>query len=71
MELDFGKSVQGGVNMIDKDYGKYYAICDECGATYGPYSSWDDAKDFMDDTDWSTTYDRSLSEYVNKCEECR
>ena len=57
--------------MIDKAYNKYYAVCDQCGETHGPYHYWQDAKDYMDDNDWSTSYDKSSGEYIHKCEVCR
>lgn len=57
--------------MINNEYGKYYAVCDECGETQGPFFTWQDAKDYMEQNDWGYRYDRNSGEHIHTCEVCR
>jgi hypothetical protein len=40
--------------MIDKIYGKFYAICDGCGEELDPTDTFDEAKSQADAEGWET-----------------
>lgn len=54
--------------MIDKIYGKFYAICDGCGEELDPTDTFDEAKSQADAEGWETK--RMGTDWINLCQTC-
>lgn len=57
--------------MINKEYGKYYGICDICGDETDKFDDWQECRDNMQDNGWSLKYDSEINEWEHICAECR
>lgn len=57
--------------MINKEYGKYYGICDICGDETDKFDDWQDCKDDMNNNDWLCRYNKKTDEWEHICVECR
>ena len=56
--------------MIERDFGKYVAVCDCCGESTAPYKSWDACKYSMRDLGWRATKNPETGEWENYCPAC-
>ena len=52
---------------IEREYSKFVATCDGCGATLPPQGTYEEAKDAMTEAEW--TYNFGTGE--NLCPDCQ
>ena len=58
---------------IEKEYGKFIPVCDGCGETLDKYDSFDEAKEAIENADWSKKLlqNGTTKEWVNLCPACQ
>lgn len=56
--------------MIDKRYGEYYGICDNCEEEAGPYNSWNQTREQMIEDGWWIYFDKKQDEWKHICSDC-
>ena len=54
--------------MIDREYGRYIAICDACGDSIGKEETFDDVRMLMRAEGWVTR--KHKNHWVNYCDKC-
>lgn len=54
--------------MVGKQYGEYFIACDYCGATDGPFDTFQDAVDAKKDLGFTSK--KEDEEWVDVCERC-
>lgn len=57
--------------MIEKEYGKYFGICDVCGEVTPLFDTFQDCREYMKKNQWKTTKDKTTGEWENICPRCR
>lgn len=56
--------------MIDKEYGEYKGVCDDCLTETGTCDNWNEAVSIMQDLGWKTILNEVTGEWENVCPKC-
>lgn len=57
--------------MIEKEYGKFFGVCDCCSEEVTPvFDTWAECRDYMRDNRWKTTKSKTTGEWENLCPRC-
>ena len=58
--------------MIEKEYGKFFGVCDCCSEEVTPvFNTWGEVLDYMRNNKWRTSKNKTTGEWENFCPVCR